>query len=268
MQNSCKRLAGKNAIVLGGGSGIGKAGAIRMANEGANIVIADIVKERVESTVQEIENAGRKSLGIVVDAANTNDLDNLAKSSIESFEHIDILVYSAGIGDKNDAILEQNLDKWDQVFAVNLRGMFYICKLIANHMVEKKIKGKIITFSSTMAKTPQGGGGGAYVASKAGVIGFTKVLACELGIYNINVNCICPGLIDTPMWHAGDKIADLPHGSMVKMVAEQSIMTGQLKIQRVGTAEDLAGGIAFLASEDSDYVTGQAFNLCGGIEFH
>src|SRR3972149_4574708 len=101
MQTSCTRLKNKNAIVLGGGSGIGKAGAIRMAAEGANIVIADIIKERVESTVSEIKDLGRKALGLVVDAAKTNELDNLAKKSIEAFEHIDILVYSAGIGDKN-----------------------------------------------------------------------------------------------------------------------------------------------------------------------
>ncbi|MBI5375645.1 MAG: SDR family oxidoreductase [Candidatus Schekmanbacteria bacterium] len=268
MDTRCRRLAGKNAIVIGGGSGIGRAGAIRMAQEGANIIIADIVKERVDKTVPEIEKLGRKSLGFVVDAAKLNELDELAKKSIDAFRQIDILVYSAGVGDKNDPILEVSLEKWEWIFAVNLKGLLYITQKIAAHMIEKELKGKIITFSSTMAKTPQGGGGGAYVASKAGVIGLTKALACELGIYNINVNCICPGLIDTPIWHTGDRAADMPPGSMVKMVAEQAIINGQLKIQRVGAPEDLAGGIAFLASSDSDYVTGQAFNLCGGLEFH
>ena len=103
-------LTNKTIIVTGSGRGIGKYIAKRLAAEGANIVIADIIKERVESTVSEIKDLGRKALGLVVDAAKTNELDNLAKKSIEAFEHIDILVYSAGIGDKNDPILEQNLD--------------------------------------------------------------------------------------------------------------------------------------------------------------
>ncbi|RMF93548.1 MAG: SDR family oxidoreductase [Candidatus Schekmanbacteria bacterium] len=268
MTGGCRRLEGKNAVVLGGGSGIGKAGAIRMAKEGANIVIGDIVKERVERAVAEVEKLGRKAIGFIVDASKPQEIKKFADDAITAMEHIDILVYSAGVGDKNDPILEQSLDKWQWVFDVNLTGMFLCCQIIGRHMVEKGIKGKIITFSSTMGKSPQGGGGGAYVSSKAAVIGFTKALACELAINDINVNCICPGLIDTPIWHTGDKAVNMPEGSMVKMVAEQAMMSGQLPIQRVGKPEDLAAGIAFLASSDSDYITGQAINICGGLEFH
>lgn len=262
------RFEGKNAIVLGGGSGIGKAGAIRMAQEGANIVIGDIVKERVDSAVAEIKKTGSKSIGFIVDSSKSEEVVKFSNDAISAMEHIDILVYSAGVGDKNDTILDQNLKKWQWVFDVNLTGIFLCSQIVAKHMVEKGIKGKIITFASTMGKSPQGGGGGAYVSSKAAVIGFTKALACELAINEINVNCICPGLIDTPIWHTGDKAVDMPEGSMVKMVAEQAMMSGQLPIQKVGKPEDLAGGIAFLASSDSDYITGQAINICGGLEFH
>ena len=268
MTVNCRRLENKNAIVLGGGSGIGKAGAIRMAREGANIVIGDIVKERVESAVAEVQKSGGKSVGFVVDSSIPDEVIKFSNDAISAMEHIDILVYSAGVGDKNDTIMDQTLKKWQWVFDVNLTGMFLSSQIIGKHMVEKGIRGKIITFASTMGKSPQGGGGGAYVSSKAAVIGFTKALACELAINEINVNCICPGLIDTPIWHSGDKSVDMPEGSMVKMVAEQSMMSGQLPIQRVGKPEDVAAGLAFLASSDSDYITGQAINICGGIDFH
>jgi NAD(P)-dependent dehydrogenase (short-subunit alcohol dehydrogenase family) len=268
MEVAGSRLEGKNAIVLGGGSGIGKAGAIRMAQEGAHIVIGDIVEGRVKSAASEIGKLGRKAVGVVADAGKEKDVENFFEKAVDALERIDILVYTAAIGDKVVAILDQTLDEWDRINEVNIRGMFQLCKLVGNHMVEKKIKGKIITFSSCMGKTPSGAGGAAYVSSKAAIIGFSRALACELGPYNINVNCICPGLIDTAIWHSGDEALEVEPGTLVNMLADQMVQTERLKIQRVGAPEDFAGIIAFLASEDADYITGQTFNVCGGLEFH
>ena len=134
-------------------------------------------------------------------------------------------------------------------------------------MIKKKIKGKIINISSTEGKSNRAGSI-AYASSKCALIGLTQGLAIQLAPHEITVNAICPGLIDTPIWHKADKEMDLPLGSMVKMVVDTAIEQRQLKILRAGTPDDIAAAVAFLASEDAHYMTGQAINVCGGMEFH
>ncbi len=152
-------------------------------------------------------------------------------------------------------IIEAEL--WDRVYATNVKGPFFLTKIIAKDMISKGIKGKIINIASTEGKTNRAGSL-AYASSKSALIGLTQGLAIQLSPYEITVNAVCPGLIDTPIWHRGDKVMDLPPGSMIKMVVDTAIEQRQLKIARVGTPDDIAGAVSFLVSEDASYMTGQA----------
>ena len=138
---------------------------------------------------------------------------------------------------------------------------------IAKHMVDQGIKGRIINISSAEGKTNRAGSL-AYASSKSALINLGQGLAIQLAPYGITVNCVCPGLINTPIWHRGDKVLELAKGSTLKMVVDTSIESRALKIMRVGEPEEIAAAVAFLASTDADYMTGQAINVCGGLEFH
>ena len=189
------------------------------------------------------------------------------KNALESLGKIDILVNCAGIGDTNMSFEDIDSELWDRIYSINVKGPFFLSKIIGMDMMKKKIKGRIINISSTEGKTNRAGSI-AYSSSKHALIGLTQGLAIQLAPYEITVNAICPGLIDTPIWHKADKDMDLPMGSMIKMVVDTSIEQRQLKIARVGTPGDIAAAVTFLASEDAGYMTGQAINVCGGLEFH
>ncbi|MFC1671071.1 SDR family NAD(P)-dependent oxidoreductase [Spirochaetota bacterium] len=162
---------------------------------------------------------------------------------------------------------EVSPELWDKVYAVNVKGPFFISRRAASNMIENKTMGRIINIASVEGKTNRGGSL-AYASSKSALIGLTQGLAMQLAPYDITVNSVCPGLIDTPIWHRGDKAMDVPRGSTIKMVADIAIDSRQLKIMNVGKPEDIAGAVAFLASKDAAYMTGQAVNVCGGLESH
>jgi len=267
MEQGLRRFEGKSAFISGGGGGIGRGISLRLAQEGADIAVCDIDEGKAKETAKKVEEQGQKSIVLVCDIANEEEIEKVAKKALEAFGKIDILINNAGTGDTNKSFDEIDSELWDKVYSTNVKGPFFFSKIFAKDMIEKKIKGKIINIASTEGKTNRAGSI-AYASSKSALIGLTQGLTIQLAPYDITVNAVCPGLIDTPIWHKADKEMGLPLGSMVKMVVDTSIEQRQLKIARIGTPDDIAATVAFLVSEDASYMTGQAINVCGGIEFH
>jgi NAD(P)-dependent dehydrogenase (short-subunit alcohol dehydrogenase family) len=267
MKKGLKRFAGKVALVTGGGSGIGRAICLRFAEEGADVATGDIKEENLKETVNMITASGRKALGMRCDVGLEEDITRLVEKALQTFGKIDILVNNAGIGDTNVSFEDVTSELWDRIYNTNVKGPFFLSKLVAKEMIEKGIKGRVISIASTEGKTNRAGSI-AYSSSKHALIGLTQGLAIQLAPYWITVNAVCPGLIDTPIYHKTDDQMGLEHGSMVKAIVDMSIEARILKLARIGQPEDIAGAVAFLASEDSSYMTGQAINVCGGIEFH
>ncbi len=260
------RFHGKTALVTGAGSGIGRSVAVRLAEEGGDVLVTDLNEKNVEETQDMVRNTGRTAIARQCDIGQVSEIFKLVEYVFKKVETVDILVNCAGIGETSMSYDEIGPELWDRIYAVNVRGPFFLSQKIAEVMIEKDIKGRIINISSTEGKTNRAGSV-AYGSSKSALIGLTQGLANQLAPTDITVNAVCPGLIDTPIWHRADKSMELPKGSVVKMVVDTAIESRQLKIMRVGQPEDIAGVVAFLASEDAEYMTGQAINVCGGIEF-
>lgn len=243
-------LKGKCAIITGASRGIGKAVALKLASLGANIVINYRSNEKEALEVEnEIKSMGVETLCVKGDISKCEEVENLIASAKERFGNIDIMVNNAGIT-KDGLILRMKEEDFDSVIDVNLKGVFNCLKAIAPVMVKQK-HGKIISLSSVVGIAGNAGQVN-YSASKAGVIGMTKSLAKELGSRGINVNAVAPGYIETDMTDAlGDKVKEE--------------MKKHIPLKRLGSAKDVAEVVAFLASESSDYVTGQVIQVDGGM---
>jgi len=244
------RLQDKVAIVTGGGSGIGEGASMRLAEEGASIAVFDVDFNGAQNTVSTIEKAGGKARAFRVDVSKAMEVENAVKETISDFGKVDILVNNAGVS-ITSTIAKLSEETWDKVHSVNLKGVFLCCKAVIPHMKERRY-GKIINISSVLGQfgSPQ------YVhygATKAGVIGFTTNLAVELGRYNIQVNVIGPGIIQTPMFEH-----DVP-----QQIREQ--LAHKVPLQRLGVPRDMANAILFFASDESAYITGQSIFVCGGL---
>lgn len=252
-------LDGKNLVVSGAASGIGRAIAVRGAQEGANIVIIDLNETGARETARLVENEGRKSLVLIRDVGTSENVKAIVKETFQVFPRIDVLVNNAGIGGTNLAkVTRLKEEDWDRIFTVNIKSIFLMCKYFLRQMEKNEaprdqIRGKIINTASQRGKTG-GAGLSAYSASKAAVISFTQSLAKEVGRKRITVNCICPGTIYTGIW--GDASMDQIKGFGGEV---------PLKYKKVGLPEDVAGVVMFLASKDADWMTGQALNITGGM---
>ena len=242
-------LAGKVAIVTGGGQACGKAYCLALAEEGVRVVVADINAETARQTAKEIQDKGGKALAVKVDVAKWEEVSHMAEKAIEAFGQIDILVNNAGIRGMSP-IEDMPEELWDRDIDVNLRGVFYCTKAVARHMKERRY-GKIINQSSKAGVEGHPAGGSAYAAAKAGVLGFSRSMARELGRFNIVVNAIAPTVIRTPF------MASLP-----KKVVED--MENTTPLGRLAEVEDFTGLVLFLASDRSGYITGQTFIVDGG----
>lgn len=243
-------LKGKCAVVTGAAKGIGKAIAIKLAREGVNIVLNYRSSEdKAIETEREIQDLGVEVLRVKGDISRVDDVERLIKSAKEKFGKIDIMVNNAGIT-KDTLILRMREEDFDSVIDVNLKGVFNCLKAISPVMVRQK-EGKIINLSSVVGIVGNAGQVN-YAASKAGVIGMTKSLAKEIGSRGITVNAVAPGFIETDMTNLlGDKF---------KEEAKNSI-----PLKRLGRAEDVAEVVAFLASDNASYITGQVIHVDGGM---
>ncbi len=242
-------LTSKIAIVTGAGQGIGKAISLRLANAGADVAILDLNLQSAETAARDIETIGRKVIPIQVDVSKSEDVDAAVKSTLAEFGRIDILVNNAGIAGRTLPLTDLDESDWDQVIAVNLTGVFLCCKAVIGTMIARDY-GRIVNIASIAGKEgnptmiP-------YSVSKAGVICFTKALAKEVTEYNIRVNAVSPAVIETPIMNG---------------MAQSTIdyMVSKIPLGRIGTPEEVAAVVNFLASDEASFVTGQCYDVSGG----
>jgi 3-oxoacyl-[acyl-carrier protein] reductase len=245
-----KLLEGKTAIITGAARGIGKAIALRFAAEGCNVAFTDLVYNEVaQATEKEIAAFGVKAKGYASNAANFQDTQLVVEEVVKDFGRVDILVNNAGIT-KDTLLMRMTEDQWDAVISVNLKSCFNFTKAVQGIMLKQK-SGSIINMSSVVGVSGNAGQSN-YAASKAGMIGFTKSIAKELGSRGIRSNAIAPGFIITEMTGV------LPED--VKKSWE-----AQIPLRRGGTPDDVANTCVYLGSDLSAYVTGQVIKVCGGM---
>jgi 3-oxoacyl-[acyl-carrier protein] reductase len=245
-----KLLEGKVALITGASRGIGKAIAIAFANQGASIAFTDVRRDEImEATELEIQTLGVKAMGYASDASSFDDSERTADEIAKEFGRIDILVNNAGIT-RDNLLMRMTESDWDLVIKVNLKSVFNLTKAVQKYMLKQRY-GSIINMSSVVGVNGNAGQSN-YSASKAGLIGFTKSVAQELGSRNIRCNAIAPGYIETEM------TAKLSEEVRTQWAA-------QIPLRRGGKPEDVAQACVFFASDLSAYVTGQVLSVCGGM---
>jgi len=250
-------LENRVAVITGSANGMGKGMALKFAREGCDIVVNDLKMDAAQKVVEEIKSGGRKAIAVKADISKSKEVKSLIEEAVREFGKIDILVNNAGAAG-GGSLEQSDEEEWDQVLGLNLKGAFLTCKAAVPHM-KKQRYGKIINVSSMGAVRPSVSVL-AYHSAKAGIIGLTRNLAFELAPFNIYVNCIVPGPIETPFWDPLSK----------GMSAEQkkaffaALAKKEVPLGRMGTPEDIAGPALFFASDLSSYVTGQIMCVAGG----
>lgn len=246
------RLNGKVAIVTGSAQGIGRAIALRLAAEGAKVAVADIDFAGAQRTADEIKDAGGTAVGVKLDVTRLEDAVAAADAAERNLGPIDVLVNNAG-WDVVEPFVASAPETWDKVIAINFRGVLNCCKAIAPRMQARK-HGKIVSISSDAARVGSTGEA-VYAGCKAAIIGFSKTLARELARDGISVNVVCPGPTETA----------LLRNAMAGRPGVLDAMAKGIPMRRLGQPDDLAGAVAFFASPDSDYATGQVLSVSGGL---
>jgi len=257
------KLNGKIAIVTGASQGIGRAITLRLAREGASLVIGDIDVEAAEKVAREVRDGGTEALVVKVDVTKAEEVNKVIGEIVEKFGCIDILVNNAGISSMA-LVVDLKEKDWDANVKVNAKGVFLCSQAVARQMIKQK-NGKIINNASLAAKR----GApflGHYSASKFAVLGLTYTMALELAPYGITVNAVCPGIVETGMIRREWKWEGDLRGMTPDQVREEVLST--IPLGRLAQPEDIAAVVAFLASKDADYMTGQALNINGGMENH
>ncbi len=245
-------LDGQIALITGAGragKGIGRSIALRLAKEGAKIVIADFVNEAADAVAKEIVDMGGEALAVYGSVSNPEDVEKMVQDAVDKFGRIDILVNNAGIT-RDNLLVRMSEQEWDMVLDTNLKGVFVCTRAVAKLMMRQR-SGKIINMASVMGLMGNAGQAN-YSASKGGVIALTKTTAKELGSRGVNVNAVAPGFIQTVMTE------EMPQD------AKQGI-AAQIPLRRLGTPEDVAEAVLFLSSPASSYITGQIIAVDGGM---
>jgi len=246
-----KMIENKVAIVTGGSRGIGEAIAIKLAENGAHVAFSYVSSdEKAKSVEEKLQSFGIKSKGYKSNAADYSDCEKMVSEVIKEWGTVDILVNNAGIS-KDNLLLRMTPEQWDEVIRTNLSGVYNMTKQVIRPMMKAR-SGSIINMSSIIGIRGNAGQS-SYAASKAGIIGFTKSIAAELGSRNIRCNAIAPGFVETDMTHY------LKEGEAAK------IFLDKIPLGRFGSAEEIANVTLFLASEMSSYITGQVISACGGL---
>jgi len=267
-------LKGKKAIVVGAASGIGQACAIKLAEHGATVIVADVQKEKSEETVAAIVENGGDAISVEINLASVSSIYAMVAEVVEMYRHIDILVNVAGVC-QSKAFLEVTEDDWDRIIDINQKGTAFCMQAVGRQMLSQipedviasgvieKSYGKIVNFSSISGRR-----GRAlqihYAASKAAVISMTQSGALAFADYGINVNAVSPSVVKTPMWDKNIKEKSETFDIDINLETERFI--GKIPLKRPGTAEEMADAVLFLCSKESDYITGQTLNVDGGFE--
>ncbi|WHY79305.1 3-oxoacyl-[acyl-carrier-protein] reductase [Neobacillus sp. WH10] len=243
-------LTGKAVLVTGASRGIGREIALELARQGADVAVNFSGSEaKANEVVDEIKALGRDAFSVKCNVANAEEVGEMVKSAIDRFGKLDILINNAGIT-KDNLLMRMKEEEWDDVININLKGVFLCTKAVTRQMMKQRV-GRIINIASIVGVSGNPGQAN-YVAAKAGVIGLTKTTAKELASRNITVNAIAPGFITTDMT---DKLPEEVKAEMLK----------QIPLGRLGEPKDIAKMTAFLASDDSSYITGQTFHIDGGM---
>ncbi|MDV2580566.1 3-oxoacyl-[acyl-carrier-protein] reductase [Alkalibacillus haloalkaliphilus] len=243
-------LEGKAALVTGASRGIGKAIAIELAKQGANVVVNYAgSKDKAEAVVDEIKQLGRDAFAVQANVSNSDEVKDIIKQTVDHFGSLDILVNNAGIT-RDNLLMRMKEEEFDEVIDTNLKGVFNCLKGVTRQMMKQR-SGKIINVASIVGVTGNPGQAN-YVAAKSGVIGMTKSVAKELAARNVNVNAVAPGFIATDMT---DELSDEAKQQMYDLIP----------LDRLGDPEDVAKVVRFLASDDANYMTGQTIHVDGGM---
>lgn len=269
-------LKNKVAIVTGAGQGIGFGIGEQFAREGAHVVVAEIQHDKALAAAEHFSRLGAEALAIPMDVGKPVQIDAMVQTVVQKFGHIDILVNNAGVSEKA-AFFEMTPERWDWMQRVNQRGVFFCLQAVARQMVAQipeavkaaglaeQSYGKIINLSSIAGRRGRADAIH-YSVSKAAVITITQGAAMALAPYNINVNAICPSVVQTPMWESIDRIQsealNLAPGEWYKQ------RVARIPLKRGGTVEQIAAMVLFLCSEAGDYITGQTYNVDGGSELN
>jgi meso-butanediol dehydrogenase / (S,S)-butanediol dehydrogenase / diacetyl reductase len=270
------RLKDNVAIVTGGGGGLGEGISLCLAREGAQVVVSDLNLEQAEKVAEKIRGMGHRALANRADVRSADDCRQMVEAAIAACGHVDTLVCNAGVdglpAEDSEAppMIENILEEdWDVVMDVNLKGVFLSCRAAIPHFKERR-SGRIVNIASVAGRQgieflP------AYAATKAGVISLTQSIALQLAPYHVNVNCICPGIIWTPMWErlanymtrSNPAFAGASPADTYNAVVQQMIPFGKPQ-----TAEDIGNAAVFLASDEAKEITAQSLNVCGGIRMN
>jgi 3-oxoacyl-[acyl-carrier protein] reductase len=243
-------FTGKVAIVTGSGRGIGKAIAVKLAENGATLVINDVGDSApAEQTVSEIKNLNRQAMAVMADVSSSTDVSKMMETAIAAYGKVDILVNNAGIT-RDQLTMKMTDEEWDKVLAIDLKSVFLCTRAVLRPMLKQR-SGRIISMSSVVGIIGNAGQAN-YAAAKAGIIGFTKTIAKEVASRGITVNAVAPGFIDTPM-------------TQVLPEERKQALMNNIPLGYLGTPRDIAETVAFLASEEARYITGQVISVDGGI---
>ena len=243
-------FTGKVAIVTVSGRGIGKAIAVKLAENGATLVINDVGDSApAEQTVSEIKNLNRQAMAIMADVSSSTDVSKMMETAIAAYGKVDILVNNAGIT-RDQLTMKMTDEEWDKVLAIDLKSVFLCTRAVLRPMLKQR-SGRIISMSSVVGIIGNAGQAN-YAAAKAGIIGFTKTIAKEVASRGITVNAVAPGFIDTPM-------------TQVLPEERKQALMNNIPLGYLGTPRDIAETVAFLASEEARYITGQVISVDGGI---
>jgi NAD(P)-dependent dehydrogenase (short-subunit alcohol dehydrogenase family) len=249
-----RRFDGRVALVTGGGTGIGRATALRLAEEGAAVALSGRRRDVLEETSKAIADAGGRALSVPGDVSLEDEADGVVSETVEAFGQVDLLVNNAGSIRRNVLLHELSTERWDEQLAANLRSVFLVTRAALRHMLELQGDRSIVNVASTFALAA-GPGVAAYTAAKGGVISLTRALAVEYASSGIRVNCVCPGIVVTPLAYV-----DRPRFEKQKEEFARLYPLG-----RLGEPEDIAAAIAYLASADAGWVTGTVMTVDGGF---
>jgi meso-butanediol dehydrogenase/(S,S)-butanediol dehydrogenase/diacetyl reductase len=255
------QLSDQVALVTGAGQGIGKASALALATAGANVVAVDIAGQSAKDTAAAVAKMGRRGVPIQADMGSVQDIDRMVAEAIAAFGRIDILVNNAGVT-RRAYIMDLTEEDWDRIHRVNSKGVFFCLQRVAREMIPRR-SGRIVNIASIAGKGFVGTSNAIYAASKGAVIALTKTAAQQLGQHDINVNAVCPGIVRTSLYLS--IVATIAEKEGVSVEEIERRYAEGVPLKRANEPEDIAAMVVFLASPSARNITGQSFNVDGGL---